>query len=75
MKCFHSKNELKVSDRHYVNSPKHDNCILCLVDDRGAMSQKEISEALNISKAEVLQIEIQALKKIQRLHQKLNVFT
>lgn len=70
MNCKHFKKQLKVSDRHFVNSPKHDNCILCLVNDQGSMTQDEVANILGISKVRVSQFEVQALRKLRLAQEK-----
>lgn len=68
--CPHFHRILSEQDRHFINSLDHSNCILCLVNDRGSMSQEEIGEFLGLSKMRVCQIEKQAkssfIKKMKR---------
>jgi DNA-directed RNA polymerase sigma subunit (sigma70/sigma32) len=50
----------------------HDNCVLCLIDDKGAMTQEQVASYLNIAKECVHVIEKRALKKLTRLMKRNN---
>jgi len=65
-KCNHYKELLKEDDRHYVNSLEHNNCVLCLVNEKGNMTQEENSKYLGISKMRVCQIEAKAVKRMKK---------
>jgi DNA-binding XRE family transcriptional regulator len=78
MRCKHYGRVLQDGDRHFVESEKHDNCVLCLVNEEGSMTQEQVGQYLQISKMRVSQIERQALKKIKRKYFRLfgkNFFT
>ena len=62
--CKHYALLLVEEDRHYINSLEHNNCVLCLSEDRGPMTQSEIAEYLGLSKMRVCQIEHQAKTKL-----------
>lgn len=46
MSCKHCSKELVKNDRYYVNSKEHNNCCLCLVDDKGPLTQQEVARLL-----------------------------
>jgi len=66
MSCKHYDFVLIQSDRHFIDSPKHNNCVLCLVKDKGPMTQEEVSKYLGISKMRVSQIERKAIKRLKK---------
>lgn len=66
MECKHYNRELVEKDRHYVNAPEYNNCVICLVNDKGPMTQEQISEYLGISKMRVSQVQKEAQKKITK---------
>jgi predicted ArsR family transcriptional regulator len=68
--CEHYLNGLKKGQRHYVNAPEYDNCILCLVNAKGPMTLQEIAKYLNISKMRVCQLQKIAEKKMFEKMQK-----
>jgi len=67
MSCKHYNHKLKKNERHYINSAKNNNCVLCLAENEGPMTQNEIGKCFGISKVRVNQIEKKALKKINRI--------
>lgn len=62
--CKHYKFTLTEEDRHYVDSLKDNNCVLCLVNRKGPMSQEEIGKYLGLCKMRVSQIQQIAEKKL-----------
>jgi DNA-directed RNA polymerase specialized sigma subunit len=62
--CIHYNYILDDKHRHYVYSPEYNNCVLCLVNAKGNMSQEEVGKYLGYSKMRILQIERLALKKL-----------
>lgn len=66
MSCKHYDKILDKEDRHYVVAEQYNNCVLCLVEAVGPMTQEKVGEYLNISKMRVSQCEKRALKKITK---------
>ena len=66
MSCCHYREALKVDDRYYVNSIEHNNCVFCLVNEKGNMTQEQVGNYLGLSKMRISQIERQALKKLKK---------
>lgn len=66
MACKHFGFILKEEDRHFVNEKKYNNCTMCLIADRGPMTQEEVGEILNLSKMRISQIEKKALEKFNK---------
>jgi DNA-directed RNA polymerase sigma subunit (sigma70/sigma32) len=66
MSCKHYKHILRKEDRHFVDSAQHNNCVICLVDDKGKMTQEEVGNYLGLTKMRISQIERQALEKFKR---------
>lgn len=64
--CKHYLFKLEPENRHYVNSPKDNNCVLCLAERSGPMTQAEIAEYLGVSKMRICQIENKAVKKMKK---------
>ena len=65
--CKHYYVDLSKEDRHFVDSPENDNCLLCLVNaNPDGMTQAEIAGYLGLSKMRICQIEHQALNKIDK---------
>lgn len=64
--CRHYALTLEESDRHYINEPKYNNCVLCLSEQEGPMTQAEIARYLGLSKMRVCQIEHQAVAKLKK---------
>ena len=69
--CKHYAANLKKEDRHYIESEKHNNCVLCLAEDEGPMTQSKIAEYLGVSKMRVCQLEHQALAKLDKKMKKI----
>jgi polyhydroxyalkanoate synthesis regulator phasin len=69
LSCKHYKYKLEEEDRYFVNSEEHNNCCLCLVDDKGPLTQEEIGKYLGYTKMRICQIEKRAVEKLQkRIH-------
>jgi DNA-directed RNA polymerase sigma subunit (sigma70/sigma32) len=66
MSCKHYSFLLTPEDRHYIISEQHNNCVLCLVNDKGAISQEEIGTYMGVTKMRVWQIQKLALKKFKK---------
>ena len=64
--CKHCAYILREEDRHHIDSIEHNNCVLCLVDDKGPMTQEEIASYMGITKMRVCQIEHSAQKKLKK---------
>ena len=63
--CQHFEHYLTESDRHFIYSPEYNNCLFCLVNSKGPMSQEEIAVYLGLSKMRICQIEKIALEKFK----------
>lgn len=57
---------LKEGHRHYIDSKEHGNCVLCLAEDKGPMTQAEIAGYMGLSKMRICQIEHQAIGKLKK---------
>lgn len=57
MSCKHYLQQLTKEDRHYVNAEHLNNCVLCVSEQEGPMTQDEISKYLGISKMRVSQLQ------------------
>jgi len=66
MSCNHYSKFLTKEDRYYVNSECHNNCVLCLIQEKGPMTQKQVGEYLGLSKMRISQIERKAIKKLKK---------
>lgn len=66
MACRHYGYTLAKGDRHFIDSEKHNNCVLCLVYDKGPMTQEEVASYFGLSKMRICQIEKKALQKLER---------
>jgi DNA-directed RNA polymerase specialized sigma subunit len=64
MSCKHYTFKLTENDRHYIISEQHNNCVLCLVEDKGPLSQEEIGMYMGVTKMRVWQIQKIAMKKL-----------
>ena len=67
MSCKHYNRKLEEKDRHYIENESCNNCILCLVEKKGPMTQGEIAEYFGVSKMRINQIEKKALQKIDKV--------
>lgn len=43
MSCQHFERVLVKEDRYYISSLEHNNCVLCLINEKGPMTQAEIA--------------------------------
>ena len=66
MSCIHYNKILKEEDRHFVKSESHNNCILCLINEKGPMTYDEIGKYLGLTKVRITQIQRAAELKLQR---------
>lgn len=66
MSCPHYPFTLETEDRHFIPSQDHNNCVLCLVNDKGSMTQEQVGNYLGLTKMRISQIERQALKKLEK---------
>lgn len=57
---------LTEEDRYYIDAKDHNNCVLCLVEAKGSMTQEEVGKYFGLSKMRISQIEKQAIKKLQK---------
>jgi len=58
--------KLTENDRYYIDSEEHNNCYLCLIKEKGSMTQEEVGKYMGISKMRVSQIERTALKHLKK---------
>ncbi len=63
--CKHYGKALPEDHRHFIASLPHENCLLCLVEAEGPMTQEQVAGYIGVSKERIHQIEKQALKKIR----------
>lgn len=63
--CKHYRFLLTEKNRHYVNAPEYDNCVLCLAE-KGPLTQAEVANYLGLSKMRVCQIEQAARQKLEK---------
>lgn len=66
MSCSHYLYTLSEEDRYFIPSLDHNNCCLCLVSDKGNMTQEQVGEYFNLTKMRISQIERQALRKLEK---------
>lgn len=59
-------------EKYYVNSSIDNNCINCLIQRVGPMTQSQVASYLGDSIVRISQIEIKALRKIRK---KINTYT
>jgi transcriptional regulator len=64
--CGHYTIKLQESDRHYIDSPEDNNCVLCLSERKGPMTQSEIASYLGLCKMRICQIERRAMHKLSK---------
>jgi len=65
-KCCHYREPLNEDHRHYINELKYNNCVLCVSEWCGPLTQDVISKYLGLSKMRICQIERIALKKMKK---------
>ena len=63
MKCCHFNNILTESHRYFIDSPEDDNCVLCLINRKGPMTQEEVGEYMGLSKMRISQLQKSAQKR------------
>lgn len=73
--CNHYNRILTESDRYYVDEEGYDNCLFCLIGERGNMTQQEIGKILKLSKVRISQIERLALLKLRLRGGRKNILT
>ena len=66
MGCKHYENILTTKDRHFINSEEHNNCVCCLAENEGPMTQEEIGNYMGLTKMRISQIEKQAKEKLRK---------
>ena len=66
MTCRHYSKNLESEDRHFVPASDFNNCLLCLIDGKGPMTQEQVGNYMGITKMRVSQIEKQALKTLRK---------
>ena len=69
--CKHYTVPLEEKNRHFINSEENNNCVLCLSEKEGPMTQAQIAKYLGLSKMRVCQIEHQALAKLDKKMRKI----
>jgi len=66
MSCIHYEFILKKQDRYYIHSTSHNNCVLCLINERGAMTQDEVAKYFGVTKMRISQLEKRALQNLKK---------
>lgn len=66
MSCEHFNFKLNKLDRYYIDSKEHNNCVLCLINEKGKMTLDEIAKYFKLSRMRVCQIEKKATKKVMK---------
>lgn len=64
--CSHFSETLSEDHRYFINSPEHSNCVFCLIDDKGKMTQEEVGKYFGLTKMRISQVEKQALCKFTK---------
>ena len=64
MECNHKKNLKK--DRYFIDLPEYNNCVICLVNEYGPMTQEEVGNILGICKMRISQVEKKAKEKFDQ---------
>lgn len=64
--CSHFSETLSEDHRYFVNSSNHSNCVFCLIDDKGKMTQEEVGRYFDLTKMRISQLEKQALDKFKK---------
>lgn len=55
----------RIQERKYVNSIQDNNCIECLINRLGPMTQLQVAEFLELSVARISQVEVEAIRKMK----------
>lgn len=63
--------QLQEDHRHFVDAKDYGNCVLCLSEAKGPMTQAEIAGYIGLSKMRVCQIEHKAVAKLKKKFKKL----
>lgn len=69
--CPHFYRILSEEDRYFINSSENNNCVFCLISEKGPMTQEEIGEYMGLSKMRISQLEKHALIKFKKKMKKL----
>lgn len=64
-KCM-QKNTCQTECRNHIDYPQEHNCVLITVQENNDMSLREVADRLGISHVRVMQIEKEALKKLNK---------
>ena len=73
--CKHYLHDLEENDRHYVDAAHQNNCVLCLSEAEGPMTQAQVGKYLKICKMRVSQIERKARMRVKKKMMKLPDFS
>ena len=57
---------LDENHRHFIDAEDYGNCVLCLSEAKGPMTQAEIAKYLGVSKMRICQIEHRIMKKLKK---------
>ncbi len=57
---------LEPYERYFIRASDHNNCVICLVNKKGPMTQEEIGSYLGITKERASQLERLALEKFKK---------
>jgi len=66
MSCEHYNHILTEDERHFILSKEHNNCVNCLSEDKGPMTQEQVGKYLSLTKMRISQIERKALEKLRK---------
>jgi DNA-directed RNA polymerase sigma subunit (sigma70/sigma32) len=66
MSCRHYESILNENNRYYINSKEHNNCVLCLINDKGAMTQETVAFYFGVTKMRICQVESEACRKLNK---------
>lgn len=61
--CSHFFETLSEDHRYFVDSSEDGNCVLCLINRKGPMTQEEIGEYMGLTKMRISQIQKSAQKR------------
>lgn len=65
---------LNKAHRYYISSKQDNNCVICLINKTGKMTQDKVGQVLGLTKMRISQIEKQALAKLRkRAHKFINI--
>jgi transcriptional regulator len=69
MSCNH-RTKLK-KDRYFIKAEKYNNCVICLVNKVGALTQEEVGDYMGLTKMRISQVEKKAKEKFDKRMRKI----